>query len=196
MWKKACTRISLCMVAAVFLLNSVDVFAASDMIVSKPRSNDSHLYLGVKAGNASYDNVDDSDVSLDLFLGYQLDELLSVQGGFATLGEPVNGLNSAEVTLIHGEIVASIAIKSDLSLYGQAGLFAWEYDTTRRVGFGSRSESDSGVDVTFGVGIDYKVSSRYAVRFALDIYSLEPEVFAGKVSEDIINYSVGVKLNL
>ncbi len=185
-------RISLCMVAAVFLLNSVEVFADSDMIVSKPRSSDGHLYFGVKAGNADYDNVDDSDVSLDLFLGYQLDELLSVQGGFATLGEPSNGLNSAEVTLAHAEIMASIGIKSDLSLYGQVGLFAWEYDTTTGIG----SDSDSGVDVTFRVGVDYKISIRYAVRFALDIYSLDPEVFVGKVNEDIINYSVGVKFNL
>lgn len=194
MEKKA--GLSLYMVVAVFILNSVEVFAANDMIVSKPGSGDSHLYLGVKAGNANYDDIDDSDVSLDLFLGYQLDELLSVQGGFATLGEPTDRLNSAEVTLLHAEIVASISIKNDLSLYGQAGLFAWEYDTTTRIGLGSRSESDSGVDVTLGVGIDYKVSSRYAVRFALDIYSLEPELFPGKISEDIINYSVGVKLNL
>jgi len=185
-------RINFGLVATLLLLNSVETFAASDMIVSRPQSSSSHLYLGVKAGNASYDKIDDSDVVLDLFIGYRLDELLSVQGGFASLGEPSRGARSAEVTLAHAEIVGNVSIKSDLSLYGQVGLFAWNYDESR----GVSSDSDSGVDVALGVGVDYEIGSRYAVRFALDFYSLEPDVFGGKESEDITNFTVGVKFNL
>jgi len=185
-------HVSLCVVTVVLLMNSANTFAANDMIISRPQSSGSNLYLGIKVGNADYDNVDDSDASVDLFVGFRMNELISMQGGYTTLGEPSTGVVFAEVTLAHAEIVANVGLRSDVSLYGQVGLFVWDYDQQ----IGIISNSDSGTDVAFGFGVDYEISSRYAVRFAVDFYALEPQVSGTKVDEDITNISIGVKFNL
>jgi len=189
-------HVSLRVITVALLMNSANTFAANDMIISRPQSSGSNLYLGIKVGNADYDKADDSDASVDLFVGFRMNELLSLQGGYTTLGEPSTGMVSTEVTLAHAEVVASVGLRSDVSLYGQVGLFVWDYDQQIGTVTNTITNSDSGTDVAFGFGVDYEISSRYAVRFAVDFYALEPQVSGTKVDEDITNISIGVKFNL
>ncbi|NOZ52706.1 MAG: outer membrane beta-barrel protein [Gammaproteobacteria bacterium] len=172
--------------------NSIASEIASDIRVSKPDSQGTGLYLGAKAGIANYDEADDSDGAFDLFVGFNLNEVLSIEAGWTDLGEASNSGSSVEVTALHVDIVGNMGLRSDLSLFGKIGLARWDFDHNTN----ATTENDSGVDLSFGVGFDYNISGRSAVRFALDFYAIDAEINNIDVDEDIMVFSVGAKFGM
>ncbi len=153
---------------------------ASDIIVSRPASNVMGFYVGGSIGNASYNEADDSDIGFDLFVGLDLNEVLSVELGWANFGEAENA-GSIEVTALHAAMVGHLSLQNDLSLVGKLGIFSWDADLT----VGSSTTSDSDTDVFFGLSVDYEITGKTSVRFGIDRYAID--------EEDITVYSVGIK---
>lgn len=157
-----------------------DSNVSSDITMSRPASGERNFYVGASIGNASYDDADDSDISFDLFLGLDLNEVLSVELGWANFGE-AEETGSIEVTALHAAMIGHLALQNNLSVYGKLGISSWDADST----MGSVSENDSDTDVFFGLGADYQISGKTFVRFGVDQYAID--------EEDITVYSVGIK---
>ena len=171
-------------IAGVAVISSTHVAAdstvASDISVSRPTSGGMGFYAGGSVGNANYNETDDSDIGFDLFAGFNLNEVLSVELGWANFGEADNA-GTIEVTALHAAIIGHLSLQNDLSVYGKLGISSWDADLT----VGSVKESDSDTDVFFGLGVDYDITGKTSVRFGIDQYAID--------EEDITMYSVGIK---
>jgi len=181
--------------AALLFFSSIGSSMAeisSDIRVTKSGSQGAGFYLGAKAGLANYDEADDSDAAFDLFAGINLNEVLSIEAGWTDLGKVSDAGTSAEVSAFHVDVVGNMGVRSDISLFGKIGLASWDLDVKNS----SFSDSDSGVDLTFGFGVDYNISGRSSVRFGLDFYSIDGTINNTDSSEDIMVFSVGAKFGL
>jgi hypothetical protein len=171
---------ALCLTSAI----ASPTFAAGDITISTPHrmpgSMTSNLYFGAQLANASYEEADDSSAAFGLFGGYHLNEVLAVEAAYNDFGEAEKSGSKAEATAFSLGMVGKLPIKTDLTLFGKVGLSAWDIDIS------PGSSSDSGTDVYFGIGADYDISGTAAVRFGVDMYSLN-----GDVDEDITAFSIG-----
>ena len=154
---------------------------ANDIHVSQPSAGMQGFYLGATLGLANYDMMDDSDIAFDLFAGFNINEILSIELGWVNFGEIENAATTLETSAFHAAMIGSLSLQSDLNLYAKLGMTRWDADLT----VGAVSVSDSGADVFFGGGIDYQVAANTSVRFSGDWYVLG--------DEDVAVYSVGVK---
>lgn len=177
-------------VSLVFLVMSVPAMAG-DITVSHSGGVGGGVYAGAKFGNASYDVAGESDAGYDIFAGYSINEVLSVEAGIADMGESSKAGVTNAIRLLHVGVVGKVGLNSELTGFGKAGLASWDTDYKD----GSQSLSDSGTDVFFGLGIDYSVGIRSAVRFAADFYSADAEYSGTSMSEDVTLFSVGVVYN-
>jgi len=173
---------------ALSLFNSVSAYAANDIIVSRPHSMSSNIYLGVSLGNAKYDEFDDSSAALGLFGGFHINEVLAVDFGWADLGEASQETAKAEVSVLQVALLGKLPVSTDFSLFGKVGLARWEYDLNTT----SLSGSDDDINVYFGIGADYHISGRSAVRFSADFYNMKPTISNTTLTKENISlFSIG-----
>ncbi len=177
----------LCGIVATGLM--APVFAADDILVSTPhRDLLSRLYVGADVGYASYQEMDDGSAGFSLYGGYHLNEVLAIDLGWADLGDVTSGNKNGEVSVLYLDVMGKFPLQTDLTAFGKLGLAQWNYEGTQ----GTAKDSDSDIDVYFGIGMDYDVSGNSAVRFSADFFSIKPELFNTRQdSENIIFFSVG-----
>jgi uncharacterized repeat protein (TIGR01451 family) len=139
--------------------------------------------------------VDDSDTAYKLYGGFAFSPVLAIEFGWADLGEVVTEYGAtvapaeiddllADTFAVHpvlgqGWFVAGVVswpvMPERLSLYGRAGLFAWDADIDVRVisgGTGRISGDDSGTDWMWGVGFDWRLNPAWSVTAEWERYRL------------------------
>ena len=165
------------------------VCAADDILISKPhRDLVSRFYIGADIGYASYQEMDDGSAGFSLYGGYNLNEVLAIDLGWTDLGDVTGDSKDAEVSALYLDIMGRFPLQTDLTLFGKVGLASWDYEATQ----GAATDSDSDIDVYFGIGMDYDVSGSSAVRFSADFFSIKPELFNVKQDdENLIFFSIG-----
>jgi OOP family OmpA-OmpF porin len=136
-------------------------------------SADEGFYVGGGAGQAFVDEgmYDDEDLTLSLFGGYQFNRHVAVEGGYIDLGEiePEAGGAALEADTFHLTAVGTLPLTEAFSLYGKAGLHRWDADTSLALINGE----DSGTDPTYGIGAQYRVSKRFALRADVSRFEME-----------------------
>ena len=176
------------------------------------------FYFGVNLGQASYDvalddaailddgslfsaDLDDTDTSLSLTLGYQLTPNLSLEGGYIDLGEFAFNATSdgsgflypagpvgikVEADGLFFDIKGQLPLNEQFSLYGKLGLLKWDADLKLSLSIGSGSGNvDDGSDVFFGVGGLFNINNNWALSVDYTLYELE--------DLDVDVFSVGVQ---
>jgi len=180
--KQATLAASLC--GALTLGATAQALAADDITITRPEhSMASRLYMGASFGNAMYDQVDDSSAAFALFGGYHLNEVLTLDLSYSDLGKAEKAGVKAEASAFSLGVLGKLPVQTNLTLFGKVGLSSWDIDASDISG----SVSDSDIDVSYGVGADYDISSSTAVRFGVDFYSLN----GADVEEDISVFSIG-----
>jgi OOP family OmpA-OmpF porin len=171
------------------LSTTLPAFGADDIMISRPHSSSANLYLGGSIGNARYSELDDNSASFSLFGGYNVNEILSVEGNWSSLGEAENNGATADVSALSLSILGKLPLKTDLTLFGRAGLARWNFDFKSS----ALDDSDSDTDPYFGLGLDYNITGNTSVRFDWNRYSMEPTLGGVRQDqEDISNFSVGI----
>lgn len=122
-----------------------------------------------------------------VFGGYKVAPNLAVEGAYIDLGEAesdgvipvIPGVNSVanaaslstNSTGFNVSGVASTAATDELSVFGKAGLMAWNKDTTaivQQVGATgatvTQESSNDGIDLSLGAGAEYKINDNWGVR--------------------------------
>ena len=140
-------------------LLSVALFALA--AASTPAlSQDYGWYAGVGVGQSNFDGCgvvgsacfDDSDTSLKVFGGYQFTPNWGLEVGFVDHGKVSSGATSIDVSGFEVVGVGTFPINPQFSLFGKLGFFNWDADL-RTPG---TSLSDSGTDLTLGLGVQYR----------------------------------------
>lgn len=77
------------------------------------------------------------------------------------------------------------------SLLGRVGIARWDDDAQATVGASSVSDSDSGTDPTFGLGVQFSFSKTFGLRIEWERFSdIDDE---GPSDVDLLSASVVVK---
>lgn len=141
-------------------------------------------YLGVGLGQSSadilpidfgpgvYSSVTDTDTAVKFFGGFELNRNFAVEIGYTYLGEMgvdysdgiYNDFERAETSAAYFAAVGSIPL-GGVSLFGKVGFASWNMDYSWSDDFGEYwSESTSGVDPMFGVGMQFNVTNAVSLR--------------------------------
>jgi OOP family OmpA-OmpF porin len=171
--------------------------------VSTPAlSQETSWYAGLGLGQASHDvecsgttTCDDKDTAWKIFGGYQFNKNLGVEAGYTNLGKPSLGdaISTTTIKVKGFEVLAvgTLPINQQFDIYGKAGFFRWDLDVSDNV-FGSISES--GTDLTFGIGAKYNFSKSLGIRLEWQRYNdIGNETTTGKSDSDFIGIGIVFK---
>ncbi|MCF6338971.1 MAG: porin family protein [Gammaproteobacteria bacterium] len=177
---------------ALSLFSSISAYAANDIIVTRPHSMSSNMsssmYIGASLGNAMYNEANDSSAALGIFGGFHINEALAVDFGWANLGEASEGADKTKVNVLQVALLGKMHASTDFSLFGKVGLARWKYELNSS----SLSGSDDDINVYFGIGADYHISGRSAVRFGADFYNIKPTISNTTLTKENISlFSIG-----
>lgn len=124
-------------------------------------------------------SCDDKDTAWKIFGGYQFNRNLGVEAGYTDLGEatatgtvlglPVSAKAKAKGFEILG--VGTFPINEQFAVYGKAGFFRWDVDSSATGGGVSVAIGDKGTDFTFGLGLKYNFTKNVAARLEFQRYN-------------------------
>lgn len=177
--------------ASLLMAAAGAVQAQSDIVVSKSAiASSGGPYLGIAMGNTTYDEAGGDDLSLSVFGGYALNDILSVEVGWNDFGnsEIDNSNVEAEADALLVSLVGNMPLSNDIDAFAQIGIGRWNYAV------GSVDESDT--DVFFGLGMEYAVSGNASLRFAYNNLKLESSSDSGDIDETLQTYQAGVVFHL
>lgn len=156
-------------------------------------------------------SIDDTDTSFNLFAGYQFMPYVSGELGYIDLGKfniAAAGTSLGTPLEVSGDIkakgwtlsvVGTYPIQPNFLLLGRLGIFRWDADLgvsvySGGVFIGSASESASGTDPLYGVGVQWNVNKQFGVRGEWTRYSnVGDQNTTGQ--SDVDNLSISVLYN-
>jgi len=153
------------------------LFTASLGTTSIAAAGAGDAYAGVSVGNASPDSSNfDSTIGWKIFGGYELNDILAVEGGYVSFGEmdgptEIGATTVFEATGFEAAVVGNYPLNSQFSVFGKVGLLAWDAELSNPNSV--FSFSDTGTDVFFGIGAQYEISGNFAVRGSWESYTVE-----------------------
>lgn len=135
-------------------------------------------YIGLAVGRSDDAFINDTDNALKAFAGYNWRRDLGVEVAFVDLGDfgpaklQQNGLS------VH--VLGYLPLSSSIDLLGRIGLFDWEVRTS--------SASDSGTDLSYGLGAELRVSKQVMLRAEWETYK---DVSGGDV--DLLAFGASIR---
>jgi len=148
------------------LLSVVLLSSTLGAVAFGANAEDHRVYMGAGVGQSSVDegSYDDHDTSFSVFGGYDFNKYFGVEGGYADLGklESNAGGPPLEATAPYVVTVGKLPINDKVSVYAKAGINRWSLDDAAPALTGT--SDDSGTDATYGLGVQYRVNDRYALR--------------------------------
>ena len=125
--------------------------------------------------------LDEKDSGWKLMAGYRLGRYLAAEFAYTDLGQTeasskavdLNVRNSVSGLSLSG--IALLPLTEDFSLTGRLGLYRWDRDANTLVsGLGQLSSvvaDDNGTDMVMGVGLNWHLFSRFALRAEWEHFS-------------------------
>ena len=131
-------------------------------------------YIGGGFGSADDDKLDDSGTAFKIFGGYWFNPHLALEMAVIGLGDDI-GPQDLIKDGFAVQALGAVPVGERFELIAKAGLFVWEVrietDDLDCSDFGSgficffeEDEIDDGVDLAYGVGVQYRVRDRWKVR--------------------------------
>ena len=152
---------------------------ASFLVAPAVRAADSNFYASLNIGRS---NVTDNSVPIDedatgfrLAAGYQFIHWLAVDLGYvdfgtfeATFEDPFGPPITAEASATGLELglVGRVPLGDKFAITARAGMYWWD----SKVVLGGMSESDSGNDFTYGLGVEMALNQRFVLTGAWQNY--------------------------
>lgn len=145
---------------------------------------------------ATVGSCEDSDTAWRFFGGYQLNRYVGVELGYAGgpefnasvtyLGLPATV--KAEASALDVVAVGYIPLGDRFALFGKLGLYRWDLDV-EVPGYGALS--DSGTDLTYGLGVQFNFARKFAVRVEGQLYN-DVGLESTTGTDDVTTYSASV----
>ena len=121
------------------------------------------FYVGAEVGNTDVDGADD-DVGFKFLGGYQFHRNIAAEVGYGLLYDK----GGVEVTTLEAVAVGMFPIANQLYLLGKLGL--------ANVDFESPARNDDGIDITWGLGVQYEVTRQLGLRAVWQRYESDDSV--------------------
>lgn len=171
-------------------------------------------YIGLGLGEANVDieetdygpgvssSADDSDTSFKLFGGYAFNPNFALEGGYIDFGESgaryTDGLDTlTEEYEANALYVAAIGIipMNRFHVYGKAGIARWDVDASARSTWGlSVSDSDSGTDLLYGIGVGFDITPQITLRGEVERYNnVGDSNVTGESDVDVIGITAAMR---
>jgi OOP family OmpA-OmpF porin len=143
-----------------------------------------------------------NDTGFKVFGGFQVNNILAVEGGYFDLGEfgykafgRPGTVYTADNTLrgVNVDLLGSIALTERVSTFGRFGVTYFKTKDSYR-GFGAVivspfSDSDRGVGHKYGVGLQYDFNTNVALRLEAERYNFDDAMLR---DSNVAMYSLGV----
>ena len=135
-------------------------------------------YVGFSIGQATIDDAcddinipgvscDDSDTSFKIYGGSKVNKNFGFEIAYVDMGqaELTDGVTTIkyEATGFNFSALGIIPVSNNVDIFGKAGLMLWDAEASISAPF-NVSEDDNGTDITFGVGINFNASEKFAIR--------------------------------
>ncbi|MGD8171241.1 OmpA family protein [Vibrio sp. TRT 21S02] len=146
-------------------------------------SDEEGLYIGSKVGwsyfahgcEAHETSCDRDAIGAGVLLGYQFNNWLSLEGGYDYFGKAkavypaldnslIDAPYEADVQGVELGLKADYSISSAWNLFGKVGALGWKADKTGQEIGSLVEESDDGVSLMLGAGIEYQISQALSAR--------------------------------
>lgn len=185
---------------------------------------DSGFYAGIGVGQASVDvdtaglqsdlaslgitstvSADEEDSSFKIFGGYEFNQNFAVEFGYADLGKFAATANitaplvttansNIEASAIFVDVVASLPLGNQFSLFGRAGLAFSKLETDVSVLGTTFSDKEDEANLKLGLGAQYSFTKSVALRAEWERYlDVGDESTTGEGDIDVAGVSLNVK---
>jgi len=146
------------------LLSALLLSSTLSAIAFGANAQDHGFYSGVGMGQSHNEgSYKDRDTAFSVFAGYDFNQYVGVETGYADLGKlEYVGNIPLEATAPYLVAVGKLPVTEHVSLYAKAGVNRWNLDNANP-GLTGTSD-DSGTDPTYGLGVQYRINDRFAVR--------------------------------
>lgn len=160
---------------------------------------DGNSYLGLNAGRTDFNvgngtgvyGSDDSNTAYGITMGsYFRDSNLGMEFGYTDFGDVSRGGGRTQAHGIHLNLIGRMPIGSSFNLLGKVGGIYSRTDVSSSPGSGISSGSESGLDWTYGVGMEFAFARQWSAVVQYDDYNVK---FAGGGSDRISNLSLGLR---
>lgn len=163
-------------------------------------------YLGLGIGQSSVDtgvssttgsaSLDEEDTAYKVFVGYQINPYLAVEGFYLDAGSAELKGNAGDTFVLDGDtyifVADDVKISTDAKTYGIAGsagypvhqyfypyvkfgLHRWDFDASVSAGADNVSDGDDGTDLMYGLGIKADLTDNFSFRAEYEIYDFDGE---------------------
>ena len=183
---------------------------AGAVLASAPAlAQDSGWYAGASIGQTKAKDActglagtgitcDDKDTAFSIFGGYQVNQNFGVELGYTDLGKVTasGGGATASIEAKGFELVGvgTYPINQQFDVYGKLGFFRWDLDASASGPGGSFSQSESGTDLTFGLGVKYNFTKNVGMRVQWQQYKdIGNEATTGTSDVDVIGVGIVFK---
>lgn len=116
-------------------------------------------YFGISAGNSKDKELDESDTGFKVSVGGLVSDNAAVEVAYVDLGDINVGFFDVSQSGFAFSISPLLKLNQQSSLYAKIGLFAWTFE----VSDGFSSGKDTGTDVFFGFGFEYRFGEQTAL---------------------------------
>jgi OOP family OmpA-OmpF porin len=158
-------------------------------------------FIGASVGQASYDmtcpagsTCDDTDMAWKIYGGLEVNEYISMEAGYANLGEvEVSGTESGTAE-VHGmtiQVIGSYAINPSFSLIGRGGMNILNLEKNGTIAAPTNNIGDTDVAWSLGLGAQYNLSESVGLRAEWERYfKVGDENTTGEMDIDLISASI------
>jgi OOP family OmpA-OmpF porin len=143
--------------------------------------------MGIGIGQSSIDisdpyadRIDDTDTSLKIFGGAEINPNFAVEFGYINFGEvsahyPLyDETDRFEGSALFAAAVGQVNVTEQLRLFGKMGLNFWKVDVSANATYlgspVSGSGDGTGMSILFGVGVSFKASNQLSIRLEWEQY--------------------------
>lgn len=127
-------------------------------------ADDKGLYIGAGVSNIETDKsrLSDEDSSYKAYAGYRLNGYLAFEGAFVDLGQFKDKGLDFDGKSVQASAHLGLPLGDRVRVFGSLGAHAWDAD-------GNASDDDTGVDLTYGAGIEVDVFRNIGVRAEYEV---------------------------
>ncbi len=145
----------------LLLAMGASVIFVSAVSASKARAD---WYVGAAVSQAyvNESGLDENDTGGKLFGGYRFNDYIAAEAEVYDFGDQSDSVNSFSVNGGGIALVGSVPVNDSFRVFAKGGIHSWNLDVSGPIATQFQDTSDT--DPYYGVGVDYSINNRWAIR--------------------------------
>jgi len=165
---------------------------------------DAGYYIAVDVGQTTFKDTcetlpgtgcRDNDLGSRFSLGYQFNRFISAEVGYFSPGKAALPGGSGYVFTAkewHYTAILSVPLGKGYSVFGRGGAAIWDVTSSIRSTPGTAAR-ETGVDVVWGGGFKYDISSSMAILIQYESHKAGEELTTGRYDVNFLSYGIKIK---